>query len=72
VYCKKYPAGYHVGMGKKIGRPKKTDSERRNRLLTVRLSADEIKAIDKAAAETGQKRSVWLRKTLLSALNVVQ
>ena len=57
-------------MGKKIGRPSKLQSERRKQMISFRLTADEKKALDKAAARAGKKRSEWARKALLSAANV--
>jgi len=40
-----------------------------NPLLCLRLEADEIAAVDAAAARTGQSRSDWVRDALAAALN---
>jgi uncharacterized protein (DUF1778 family) len=59
-------------MGKEMGRPKKPTTERKNVLISVRLKADEVEAIDAAAAKAGTTRSNWTRKTLTSAANVTE
>jgi uncharacterized protein (DUF1778 family) len=55
----------------KIGRPTKAKGEQKDALITIRLSADERKAIDAAAKATGKKRSDWARNILTSAANVI-
>jgi uncharacterized protein (DUF1778 family) len=59
-------------MEKKMGRPIKAGTERRDKPIQVRLTADEVKAVDAAAKADGKKRSEWARKTLLAAANVIQ
>jgi len=59
-------------MGKKMGRPSKAKSDRRDKLIPLRVTADELKAIDAAAKAAGKKRSAWARKALLTAAGVLQ
>jgi uncharacterized protein (DUF1778 family) len=55
-----------------MGRPTKAKGEQKTFLITLRVNADDKKAIDAAAKATGKKRSEWARKTLTSAANVIQ
>jgi hypothetical protein len=71
LYCKKSETAYDSVMAK-MGRPSKAKKERRSQLITLRLTTDEVKAIDKAATQAGEDRSEWARKTLLAAANVLQ
>ena len=50
----------------KIGRPKKRKAERREIVILIRVSADEAKAIDGAAAAARLDRSKWAREALMS------
>lgn len=50
-----------------MGRPKVPDSERREKPLRIRLTADERKSLDKAAKVNGQPTSTWAREVLLEA-----
>ena len=56
----------------RMGRPTKAKGEQKTFLITLRVNADDKKAIDAAAKATGKKRSEWARKTLTSAANVIQ
>jgi uncharacterized protein (DUF1778 family) len=59
-------------MSKDMGRPKKPSAERKVVLITLRLTADEVKSIDAAAKRNGEKRSAWIRKALTAATVVIQ
>ena len=72
LYSKKSGPCYHVVMGKKMGRPPKAKSERRDRLIPLRVTADELKAIGAAAKAAGTNRSEWIRKVLTAAWDVIQ
>jgi predicted DNA binding CopG/RHH family protein len=56
----------------KMGRPFKSDSDRRKKSITLRLTSTEVDAVDVAAKKSGLTRSKWLRKVLTEALNVIQ
>ena len=57
-------------MGKKRrGRPKKKAAERQATTITVRVSAADRKVFDRAAKDSGQKLSDWIRTSLLAAVN---
>jgi len=56
----------------KMGRPTKAKGEQKTFVISIRLSADDKKAIDAAAKAAGKKRSAWARKALLSAVNVLE
>ena len=71
LYCNKSAPCYPHGMSTRMGRPTKAKSERRDSLIQVRLTSDEVKAVDRAAKQSGKKRSEWLRKVLTDALNVL-
>ena len=49
-----------------VGRPKKLKAERRGILIPIRVTADELRVIDRAAKAAGLDRSKWARKGLLS------
>jgi uncharacterized protein (DUF1778 family) len=59
-------------MSKKMGRPKKLLARKLNRFITLRVTADELKAIDAAAKADGKNRSDWARKILTRAASVIQ
>ena len=59
-------------MGKKMGRPTKLPSERREKVITLRLTADEVKALNTAAAQAGENRSEWARKVLTLAASAIR
>lgn len=50
---------------KKIGRPSLPKKKKRNRILQIRLTADEYKKISKKAQNDNQQVSNWTRKALL-------
>ena len=54
-------------MKPKIGRPKLPKAEFRGVLMQARVSLDEGKAINGAIRQSGQGKSDWIRKALLSA-----
>jgi uncharacterized protein (DUF1778 family) len=51
----------------KRGRPKLLKAERRAQNINVRVTAEEAKAIDAAAAAAKQGRSEWVRGVVLKA-----
>jgi uncharacterized protein (DUF1778 family) len=53
---------------KKVGRPKLPKGNAKAEMLRVRATPDELKAFDRAAKASKQKRSEWIRSTLLAAL----
>jgi uncharacterized protein (DUF1778 family) len=52
---------------KKPGRPKLAKGEAKAEMLRVRATPDELKAFDRAAKASNQKRSEWIRTTLTAA-----
>ena len=48
-----------------MGRPKKPDSERREKPLRIRVTKDERRILDEAAQRSGQDTSTWARDLLL-------
>lgn len=54
--------GYTLGMA---GRPPKSDDERRDNVLRIRLTADERAALDAEAQRTEADTSTWAREKLL-------
>ena len=54
---------YDIGMA---GRPKKTDRERRDSILQVRLTATERATLDAAAASRALDTSAWVRSEALA------
>jgi len=57
------PATTHTKPGR--GRPKSENP--RNIIWPIRLSEEEVAALDKKAKKTGKQRGTWIRETLLSA-----
>ncbi|HVX86493.1 MAG TPA: hypothetical protein VH253_17055 [Phycisphaerae bacterium] len=51
----------------KRGRPKLLKADRRSQNINVRVTAEEVKAIDAAAEAVGKGRSRWLRGVILKA-----
>lgn len=51
---------------KKIGRPSLPKNEKK-RVFSLRLSAIELNAIERAALSVGEPVTTWARKALLSA-----
>ena len=54
-------------MKKSVGRPKVPKNKAYSPGISVRLSPNERKAIDKAIAASGLTQSDWARKSLISA-----
>jgi hypothetical protein len=52
---------------KKIGRPKLPKGEAKGRTVQVRLTADDLKALNAAAKGSKQILSDWIRGTLRAA-----
>lgn len=52
---------------KKAGRPKLPKGDAKAEMLRVRATPDELRAFDKAAKASNQKRSEWIRSTLNAA-----
>lgn len=59
IFC-----SYTLGMA---GRPKKTETNRRENVLRIRLTESERKIIDKAAKAKSLDASAWTRMILLEA-----
>lgn len=54
-------------MSKKMGRPPKPKSEIRKPALSVRLTDNELKTVEKAAKSAGLGLTAWATNTLLNA-----
>jgi uncharacterized protein (DUF1778 family) len=52
---------------KPVGRPKLPKGNAKAEMLRVRATPDELRAFDKAAKASNQKRSEWIRSTLNAA-----
>jgi hypothetical protein len=67
IYCiaESRAPPYDSGMSK-MGRPSKSKHEQKKHLITLRLTADEVKTIDAAAKRDGKNRSEWARNALTS------
>lgn len=53
---------------KPVGRPTLPKGSAKAEMLRVRATPDELRAFDKAAKASNQKRSEWIRSTLNAAL----
>jgi len=53
---------------RKVGRPKLPKGEAKGRIVPVRFTADETKAIEAAARVNKQTVSEWIRSTLNAAI----
>jgi hypothetical protein len=53
---------------RKVGRPKLPKGEAKGRIVPVRFSADDLKAIEAAARAKKLTLSEWIRSTLEAAL----
>ena len=53
---------------RKVGRPKLPKGEAKRRIVPVRFTADETKAIEAAARASKQTVSQWIRSTLNAAI----
>ena len=54
---------------KKVGRPKLPKGEAKGRILPVRFTADDLKAMAAAAKAKDQSVSEWVRSTIHATLN---
>lgn len=54
-------------MNKKAGRPKLKKAEYKGTLIGARFMPDESKCVHDAVKRSGQVKSDWIRKALLSA-----
>lgn len=52
---------------KKVGRPALPKGSAKAEMLRVRATPDELRAFDRAAKASNQKRSEWIRSTLNAA-----
>ncbi len=52
---------------KPVGRPKLPKGDAKAEMLRIRATTDELRAFDKAAKASSQKRSDWIRSTLNAA-----
>jgi hypothetical protein len=48
-----------------MGRPPKTEAERRTNILRIRLTPDERRKLDRKANAQGKEISTWAREQLL-------
>jgi len=55
---------------KPVGRPKLAKGDAKAEMLRVRATPEELKAFDRAAKASGQKRSEWIRSTLNAATQI--
>jgi hypothetical protein len=53
----------------KVGRPKMPKGEAKGRIVPVRFTADDLKAIAARAKARNQNVSGWIRSTIDAALN---
>jgi uncharacterized protein (DUF1778 family) len=53
---------------KKVGRPKLPKSEAKGKIIQVRLTGEEFKAIEAAAKSYRKTNSEWIRSTLNAAI----
>ena len=53
---------------RKVGRPKLPKGEAKGRIVPVRFTADETKAIEAAARASKQTVSEWIRSTIHASL----
>ena len=54
-------------MKKKMGRPALPKGETKDTLIGARFTPDETQAVNAAVKRSGQVKSAWIRKALLSA-----
>jgi hypothetical protein len=57
---------------RKVGRPKLPKGEARGRIVPVRFSADELKAMMSFAKANKQSLSEWIRNTLRSTYTTIR
>ncbi len=53
---------------KPVGRPKMAKGESKDAMLRVRATPEELRAFDRAAKASKQKRSEWIRSILAKAV----
>jgi hypothetical protein len=51
----------------KVGRPALPKKEKRGRFISTRLSPPEYAEIERAARESGDSKTAWVRKKLVAA-----
>ncbi len=54
---------------RKPGRPKLPKGEAKGRIVPVRFTAEDLKAMEAAAKTSGQVLSEWIRSTVSAKLN---
>jgi hypothetical protein len=54
---------------KKVGRPKLPKGEAKGRIVPVRFTGDDLKAMESAAKASKQNVSEWVRSTIHASLN---
>lgn len=54
---------------KKIGRPKLPKGQAKGRIVPVRFTAEDLKAMEAAARASGQVLSEWIRSTVGAKIN---
>jgi len=58
-------------MRNKAGRPKMAKSKAKGLFVAARFTPSEAKQIDSAVEVSGETKSAWVRKTLLSAADKI-
>jgi hypothetical protein len=53
---------------RKVGRPKLPKSEAKGRIVPVRFTTDDLKAMESKAREKEQTLSEWIRSTVSAAI----
>ena len=54
---------------RKVGRPKLPKGEAKGRIVPVRFTGDDLKAMESAAKASNQNVSEWIRSTIHATLN---
>jgi hypothetical protein len=54
---------------RKVGRPKLPKGEAKGRIVPVRFTGDDLKAMESAAKASNQNVSEWIRITIHATLN---
>jgi predicted HicB family RNase H-like nuclease len=58
-----------VKRARKVGRPKLPKGEAKGRIVPVRFTAEDLRAMEAKAKTANQSLSEWIRSTLNAALN---
>jgi len=58
-----------LAKAKKVGRPKLPKGEAKGRIVPVRFTAEDLKALETAAKAKDQTVSEWIRSTVSAKLN---